>query len=318
MDKGLIGKNALIQFVQPVANSGYAMLNGNFRQGFSPEELAGPALTSAGDAGFFHVRPSAELCLEFASLDPDDDNGILEFASRYGHLGEITWLARGGEPARMGELRSFWTEEIHQMRAAVTLWRLIRANDSQALKRVIHWKGDCVMYEGLPAVKEFATRAVIASNEYHPELLDRMKSPDVMTPARLYLQRLINEALAKWVAPRVLWESNTHLGIHITPRTLLGHMWFGFAELAAEHHSIRNCANCGRLMSVVHTGVRANRTTCGSKCRNSLFLKRKTQARRLASQGLRPAQIAEQLGGDSKTIGKWIKEGRKSSGSKAR
>ena len=127
----------LFQFIWHVAEDGHEWQSGPMRPITVDVRKHGePALIALGERSRPY-KPEPNLFLKFASVDPDADLEILRFANSYGLLG-------GGprtiapEPKRKetptagvtGELQSHWQQHLHRMKAAVTLWEAIKADDS--------------------------------------------------------------------------------------------------------------------------------------------------------------------------------------------
>jgi len=309
------------QFIQVVGEGGYVWREGPLREGFAPEVYDGPALMQVGSEAK-PVEPEQQLFLEFAGLDPADDSALLAFANANGLLtksGPLLTQRRPGEATQSapGELREFWREQIRLMAAAVALWKAVKLEDESALRSLIHWRGtDRVDYEGPP----FQTYSTIASPEIRAFLLKRFHPGDVVMPAKLYLQEMVNESLARWVSPRLLWaRDRKRMGLFIVPNSLLGFMWYHLSAAIAEFRTFRNCAVCKTpmLISPEGSGQRANKSTCSDACRVRLYASRVLEAQELARRGIAPKQIAEKLGAELPRVKTWIKKG-KSDGKKTR
>lgn len=166
------------------------------------------------------------LFLLFARLEPTPER-IQKFANRFGWLS--LQYSRGYprsfvSPSERIELLSEWRREIETMARAAQVWWLLQQRDEAKLRKVIQWHiskretrvvytqhKDLAFAEGW-----IAHKALIASSRHNSEWLSRFADGDVVTPARLYLQELINERIGDLVRARMLWdEKHTRLSVHL-------------------------------------------------------------------------------------------------------
>ena len=314
----------LFQFIWQVAEDGHEWRSGPirvFRTDVRTHDE--PALVALGNNSR-RYKPEPNLFLEFASIDPDSDAEILRFANSYGLLGGgPRWMAeepkhKAAVPTTVtGELRSRWQEHLHGMKAAVTLWKAIEGEDSSVLASCIRWRSrDHVTYDW-PASSElttpWSTHATIAAPGINSHLLERFQYGDVLKPARLYLQEVVNGSLTKLVAPQLLWKApdRNEMGLYMVPKNLIGCLWLQLADAIAGFQKFRLCESCGKPMLVAAegSGYRTNRKTCSNACRIRLYSGRKIEARQLRDQKLSVREIAKRLDTGVDQIKRWIAKG---------
>ncbi len=313
----------LFQFIAHVAEDGHEWQPGPI-QAFGPDvrKYDEPALIALGENSRPY-KPEPDLFLKFASVDAEADAEILSFANSYGLLGGgPRWMAlqpqhKGAAPTTVtGEPRSHWQEHLHGMKAAVTLWRAIEGEDSSVLASCIRWRSrDRITYDW-PASSElttpWSTHATIAAPEINSHLLERFQYGEVLKPARLYLQEVVNRSLAKLVAPQLLWKApdRKEMGLYMVPNNLIGSLWLQLADAIAGFQKFRLCENesCRKPMLVAAegSGYRTNRKTCSNACRISLYSGRKVKARQLRDQKLSVREIAKRLDTGVEQIKRWI------------
>src|SRR5258705_12021160 len=178
----------LFQFIWRVSEEGYEWRGGTFTPFPTDEKHVGPALIELGENSRPY-KPEPDLFLKFASIDPNTDAEILRFANSYGLIGGgPRWIAP--EPERKGvkttavtgELRSHWQEHLHRMKAAVTLWEAIKADDTSVLARCIHLRGRGHINYQMPPPPEWTTprrnHAPIAPPRIKLNLLQRSWSEE--------------------------------------------------------------------------------------------------------------------------------------------
>ena len=313
----------LFQLIWQVSEDGYEWRSGPFRL-FEADlrKHDEPALIALGENSRPY-KPEPDLFLKFASIDPNADAESLRFANSYGLLGGASrWL--GPEPKRKGEvttsvtgeLRSHWQGHLHRMKAAVSLWQAINAEDTSVLAKCIRWRGpNHITYEWPPSsdwTTPWSTHATIAAPGINSHLLERFERGDVLKPARYYLQEVVNKSLDELVAPRLLWTApdRNEMGLFIVPDTLIGCLWLQLASAIADFRKFRLCEGCRKPMLVAPegSGYRTNRKTCSNACRIRLYSRRKLEARQLRGQKLPVREIAKRLGTGIEQVKRWIAE----------
>jgi hypothetical protein len=280
------------------------------------------------------VSPTADLFMEFVKIDATSEEAILDFTGRFGFLGELGHaLPFQVEPERIvadenamffGEPLNFWREQHRQMFEAVDLWRMIKESPEELRKR-IKWAKDysVVTYEGpsrrSPSGIEIpGTSATIADHaeNFHRELLKRFDPGDLLMPARVYLQTVLNEKVHAYVPYQYRWvEGFKRLGGGLSPSCLLGYLWFQLGEALADFSSFQHCLICDKLMLIRpktarHRGLRNDREVCSPRCRTQKWLERKAKAQRLSQEGMSAAKIAAELGSELNVVQGWIKSAR--------
>jgi hypothetical protein len=296
--------------VQVVAQSGYRIYKEWLKPG--KKRMFEPIIgVPSAKVRCKRYKPLLEPSLfrRFAALD-GSENSILGFANKYGLLFEgipvqipnsttelaqdenqVIFLVPADEHDRYnlvyGERISAWREEIDRMRRAVELWELIRHKDTTALREQIKWnsennpegilyeEGSMVLPNGLevPAYVE-----TITSKWYRRELFkDLVSKPGcpVIKPARMLLQRWINEKLKSTVGLRLLWDSSVrNLVMCVQPYCLLGAMWYQLAlEMINPGQKIKLCEACGNLFEY----DRSTRRFCSDACRKRAARKLRRQ-----------------------------------------
>jgi hypothetical protein len=218
------------------------------------------------------------LFLRFAELEETED-AILSFANEFGQLskGEMVVL----EPdSKMGSAETFdlWVTEIQLMRRMTELWRALGDNSKSSALEAILWHGDSlVKYDS----------HWIASKQLNPELLATLRPGDRRQPARLVLQRTINEKLQGAVSPQLLWADSSHrrLSLYQRPHSLLAAMWLQFARTLDGDRTLVRCQACRNYFEVDSPdGGRKDKVFCSGACRAREWRKR-NEAERPKRQG---------------------------------
>jgi hypothetical protein len=213
------------------------------------------------------------LFLQFAELDQTED-GIEHFANEFGLLtkGE-TVVLQPASTVGNGETFDFWVTEISLMRRITELWLALRDNGESSALDAISWQGDSlVRYDS----------QWIASKQINPEVLATLRPGDRRQPARLVIQRTINQKLEGVVSPQLLWADSSHqrLSLYQRPHNLLAAMWLQFARALDGDRTLVRCQACRNYFEVDSPdGGRKDKQFCGSACRARDWRKRKMAER---------------------------------------
>ena len=211
---------------------------------------------------------SGRLHRYFAKVQPTPD-GILEFANNFGCLGgdirtEISVREDDKNTQQRGEGEREWAGEIANISRAVRLWDMAREEKTEELASVIHWddKGVALQWE------EERSYKLIATDLYHTGRLNLMRRGDLVTPAMLLVQEIVNTELSNrpLVSPRLLWNTDTkQLEQHLVPNSLIGAIWLDFTNAINGNVPYRRCIECGDAFPVSPKAHR--KQFCSAKCR---------------------------------------------------
>ena len=276
-----------LHFTWHVAKEGYswatagAALPGDISSG---SRFLTDGLSLGAGTNFKPTRPLADgpaLFLDFADLRSDEAL-IKTFADAHG-------LLRGDQPASRkdadntvvaGDPRSLWLAEIVAMRRCIELQAAISHNDLHALAHYIKWDGARAQYRSHPEWQPGQERPSGEALELVTLVVDSVsenwvKPGDVVNPARLYLQRAINQRLGTDTQLKLAWTSDrAKLVTVIQPKTLLGALWLQLS-LAVEHEAkLNRCANCGKWFEVPARSGRSGKQFCSARCRVAAHRKR--------------------------------------------
>ena len=259
----------------------------------------GPFLTDNRPIGArgFNVKRYKPLSIysglfrTFADTEPTSAS-IKAFADRFGLLGgDVATMVvlpdhRKGrrQLVGVGERSREWRREILTMRQMVDLWGKARNGDVEGLAPHIQWRKGEVYYfshpdlgpkerRKRPGVKTVAR--ISARSSY--ELSRVYPNRDLVGPAFSYVQQAVNDRLKDCVSSRLLWDPpHSGLKLHVVPDSLLGALWFQFAQ-AIEHNSdFRMCAECAMWFELSPRTARTDKIYCSDACRMRAYRKRKS------------------------------------------
>lgn len=251
----------------------------------------------------------------FADTPPTEE-GILEFARKYGRLGgdaeeriQAFFADREVSPIVMAERFGTWAGQIEVMRQQVQLWDMARASDTQGLSRFIEWEGrDAVFCHDGGSRDRTGSSQTIASWNVAPELLQQLRPGDLIQPTLVVVQRSVNTQLGGGrVSPRLLWDhTQTRASLHIVPNSLIGALWLQFARAIDGDRSYRRCTECQKWFEISPKTARTTRLYCSNACRSKAYRKRQNEATRLDGEGLSIDEIASRFQTNSKVVAGWI------------
>jgi hypothetical protein len=211
-------------------------------------------------------------CLVGGEVLPDG-NSLFVFPSnstvrevKEGHIYN-SGMRRGDRYAQCGESLSFWQNEHHDLSFAAMVWELAGNQDIESLDKVVRWILD---NKGVEIVKfprkmlaeindeKFSDFDYRTSNHIGGEILfdflnqrawasSRYRYPDVIGPARLYVQTAINEKLLKYPLQIALTlDEQGNLYKRLCPTSLLSAMWYQLYLALIGDISLRRCSICGK------------------------------------------------------------------------
>jgi hypothetical protein len=209
-----------------------------------------------------------------------------------------------------------WLEHQRAMNRAVRLWDLAGAASGEqgrgGLSDYVKWREvdggiGVVVEEEAGGGRKSVTK--IASPRHRQELLIQILRPgDLVVPALLYVQAVVNERLPGLTESRVLYHPRERrLRVHLVPKGLLGFLWLQFADALAGGKRFGRCRECQTWFAVGPGEARKSRLYCADPCVLAAYRKRKQDAIRLAGEGKTVAEIAKELDWDAGSIRKWTK-----------
>lgn len=273
----------LTDFQWHVADSGYKVIYAE-AMGLGRLDKSGAFITTGNPSEipysakrYFPLRMFPALFKEFAELQTTKDS-ILSFANKYGMLGGTAAVMIGvADPAKPsskvpghGEPLGMWIREIADVLETASLSEAVRASDSKALRRLIHWENGGVYYNS------DLYHSAIATPD-HAERLSRFRDP-YLDPARYRLQVTINKKLGENAArARLLWDQDEHtLKLRLVPSSLLGCMWLQLANAIAGSKEFRQCPECHTWFDASPHAARRDKKFCNPSCKAAAH--RKTTA----------------------------------------
>ncbi len=244
----------------------------------SVPQLGAPQLLSQ-DVRWRGYRPLSHTGLfrTFAETTPTRE-GILSFAHRYGRLGStIDTLAAVTDPDKSTEAICFaerfedWVYQIRTMHSAVSLWEMVQNHDTKGLQQFIIWEKYSVRFQSPHS------SSVIAGPDWQEVLWRRFQAGDVIEPALVVVQDIVNKNLVRRVSPQLLLKHDSPgLILYHLPTSLLDALWLQFAQAINGNKRYQRCRECNDAFELTPEITRADRVYCSDACRMKAYRRRKS------------------------------------------
>jgi hypothetical protein len=169
--------------------------------------------------------------------------------------------------AQFGESLGFWQNEHHDLSFAALAWELAANQDAVPLGKAVRWIID---NKGVEIVKfprkmlaeiddgklsdfgycmdnHIGRTVLFDSLNIRAWASSRYRYPDVIGPARLYVQTAVNEKLLKYPLQIALTlDEQGNLYKRLCPTSLLSAMWYQLYLALVGDISLRRCSICGK------------------------------------------------------------------------
>ena len=285
------------------------------------------------------MREETGLFRNFAETPPTPD-GVLEFANRYGRLGDVSLIPRTRQarsPIVPNELDDFdsdgaaeegneWLAAILWVRFITRFWAAACAGDAAFLSNFLRWRGQGAVTFTNPAdapAEDMPRHPLVKptdaidflTRDTDPELLAGARAGDLVLPARVFLQKSLNLALAASASPQMVWSRERAAPVlQWLPRHLFGAICLQLALAISEGKEYRRCSVCGKWFELNPGVNRKSRLTCSAGCRNRAYRERQDEARRLHAAGKSVKQIAKALDANPEAVASWVKDKKNAQG----
>jgi hypothetical protein len=214
----------------------------------------------------YYPLEAATLFGEFADLPPTQD-AVLQFANQYGFLREI----------RGPELLSEWEHEIRSLSQAVLLWEWLKDRKTKELERFVTWEGDTLIAPTMYDERTKTSRKFILSTLPVKSLLELDKKPDkpgywslgpsfkpgdVRKPIRALIEDIVSRRFDQEI--RAAFGGGE---IYMSTRSLIGAMWFQFAEAFAGRTEYIRCVVCRHWIRLKEKAKGKGKIYCSNRCK---------------------------------------------------
>ena len=294
-------KDELLSFNWPVHSYGYvwidAALNGDSEDGNKTDRFrvlsTGKEQTSE-NWKVDHYDPFLKfpaLFRTFADTEPTEQ-GILEFANRYGLLGgdvtiqtpSVSPIDGPFEPVYQFEHFSVWEWEIRWMQHAVSMWDSVREGDSKYLSEFIYWIDEDTVEFKFNLQSSFKTwmqyghipimsgRETFSREVGRDQLSKSFPYGNVIQPALYFMQMIVNRGMIDRVSLGCTWSTDLNRPrLQLHPYGLIGALWLQFAQAIDGDKNFHLCSNCRKWSR----GGPKSKRYCSDACRMQDYRVRK-------------------------------------------
>lgn len=206
---------------------------------------------------------------------PPTEDGVLTFASAYGMVlrGETIALDEETHAIGLGTPLSTWTEEILHLRNALRTWDGLQAGDKDLVTGSLRvWEQHSMLWADFP--EPGAQVGPLALDDEDLNLYH--ETGDLSLIALHLVRQTVNFELSTGTRAQLV-ESTTagRPALTTVPTSLLGAMWFQFAQAIAEDKRYRRCQECASWFEVPPDARRRNSMYCRDACKSKAYRARK-------------------------------------------
>ncbi len=266
------------------------------------------------------------LFRRFSELPVDNPESWVEFANRYGLLGNTVCVAKTDDehPKREAELLDEWAYQVWLMKSIVRLWSLWRDEQNEGeLRKLVKQNPQVNRYwtysnplGPFPGVRYLGKKYRRDLKWYFPaqktcEFTDDCNNS--RKAAALLLLSEVNDQLSEHASPALVYDIATRRPVlRLRPTTLLGALWLQFAQAINEDDALHPCASCGKWFVVNNAkdARRKRKRFCSALCKLHDHRRRQADALQFANDGIRPIEIAKRTGTPLVTVKNWIQQAR--------
>lgn len=254
------------------------------------------------------------LFRSFAGLEPTEES-VLAFANQHGQLElneDLRPVCPLWENPSRGLQFAYWTERINEMKRAVQLWEVAQSRDLQAFQGVFKIQDGMVLVVGRQPRSHLRVAGLGTFWELPRPPAELNELEKLTWGAESHVRRIVNRALSQLKLPPRLDEgpSSGTLYLDLEPTSLISAAWLQFAYWTQGAHRYPECRQCGKRFAVAPGAKRGDADYCNDACRYKAYRARKREAWGLKGEGKKNGEIAEILGSDPQTVGRWIREAR--------
>jgi hypothetical protein len=243
------------------------------------------------------------------------EGDALTFVNQYGLLGTDRWTlsdrSHGIEPVHC-ELLGDWIEEVLAMRAAVRVWDTLDSEDTKSLAKLIVQVKDVSPSVGSLRGLDNWLLMFLPQEHKEPVRLSAENASDRISAAWAFICLLTNVRLRRYCSPllgrRTLKSDASSIVPKVTPKNLLGAMWWQFARVVCGESHYRKCKACPKYFEVSPGphGFPENREFCTDACRTRDNRRKVREAKELKASGKTVPQIARHFDTEPRTIRNWL------------
>lgn len=232
---------------------------------------------------YFPLKEEPSLFRIFSEVSPTEE-GILEFAQKYGLLGfDITSFTQpnSGEYANEYlaiESLNAWIIHIKLMKETIKIWEMTKGLKIEEIQEILQIKGDTAFSKPFwPEEFEHKKDPLVSGylGEKIEEIKESLLNDDIILLAKDHIKFVIDANLKKLVSVGIKWLGDKHPkpALYCIPRSLIGALWFQFGMAICGNAKYKRCKRCEKWFEVL--SANSNKLYCSGSCRFKAYRERK-------------------------------------------
>ncbi len=250
--------------------------------------VRGEKLRGRSESEFYD--PLAEhtgLFRNFASLETEQS--ILRFANNYGWLGRdfdyvipsdkaseideesLMQGKRSYECSVSGQSLSRWESKIKRIRSPISLWDMLRSEDTDSLAKTIRSEGGVLWYEYNELTHNYRYADPVAiSVERSAASSEKLTSEEIRGLGWMGLKKEINENI-NTVNTQIDLGLDAELSMVVAVEDLSAAIWLQFALAVAGNKKYEHCIHCQDYFEIGPSAARKGKQYCSNACRMAAY-----------------------------------------------
>ena len=248
----------------------------------SENDLNSVHLTQKGTTGIsYDPFNIPTLFMQFAELNSDVPDSLLEFANKYGPLASSK-IVRDGESLSQ-ETLEFWQTQIRDMRNLINLWQWHETGNYLMLSKVISCGDPQSFCNGnAQFLQYFCSFNGEEPRPFFQQILSSQGEiiKDIQAAAVWLITIIVEAKLKEWTVWPVLHTSTPQGGFlqRFQPSSLLSTMWFQVFQALSGEKLFKRCSVCQKWEDVTNKkGTWKSHPECSSIERTRRFEAKKAR-----------------------------------------
>jgi hypothetical protein len=208
------------------------------------------------------------------------------------------WLAKG---AVIGETYGYWFAEHLGLGLAVAIWICLQERDNKKLGQFVRLEEDGETVKVILLQDDPIDVVSFARN-------DPRRPRSLLQAGEYALKHMLGHQIAVRVGVEIPECHEPNWGFSLRPRYLSDALVLQFVLAVSEQKSYQKCAICGKSFEITPGIANINRTLCSDACKAKAHRRRQAKAMALAAEGMKPRQIAKEVGSKLETVQNWLQE----------
>ena len=262
------------------------------KKGFAWEGRADTSrLALIPGVAFEDYQPPVSLYRDFVGLSCTPD-AVLQFANSYGALSYAHRRLPGMEVGLPRDSFARWLEQIRMMKEMVALADAVQVGSLEGMVEALR---PLCRREAMYLEPDRVTSEIIGGRATADEIA-------TVATGKLF------QSFHGW-SPEASWNAEKKsVDARFTFSSLTDFMYSQVSISLIQGRQFQQCKACGRWFQLAPGVGRADKATCSSSCRFTLYRQRRRRALELHEQGWPHKKIAKEVGSEISKVKQWIAE----------